>query len=145
MAKERIAFLDYTKALGMMLIILAHTTYLFSGVSSYGIPESCHVPIFFIAVGLVHSFFPLKGSIEGFIKKRFWGIFIPYVVFSIINSILKIGAFFFMKRLDVSAFNDEMFDLFINGNGPVWFLGVLFVADILYFVCYKSLVSTKNN
>lgn len=86
--KNRIFFLDYTKAVGMLLIILAHTTYLFPAVYSHRIPESCHVPIFFLAVGLVHAYFPIG---KDFIKKRFIGIIIPYIIFSLINSILKLG------------------------------------------------------
>lgn len=137
MGKERITYIDYTKALGMMLIILAHTTYLFPGVSSYGIPESCHVPIFFIAVGLVHAYIPSNDTLAVFLRKRFYGIIIPYIVFSVINSILKLGTFFFLHRLNVSVFKDEMFDLLVNGNGPVWFLGVLFVADVFYMLSIK--------
>ena len=137
MGQKRIAYIDYTKALGMMLIILAHTTYLFSEVSSYGIPESCHVPIFFIAVGLVHAYISPKGSFKDFFWKRFYGLFVPYIVFSVINSILKLGTFFFLHRLTVPAIKDEMFEFFVNGNGPVWFLGVLFAADFLYVLSIR--------
>lgn len=137
MGQKRIAYIDYTKALGMMLIILAHTTYLFSEVSSYGIPESCHVPIFFIAVGLVHAYISPKGSFKDFFWKRFYGLFVPYIVFSVINSILKLGTFYFLHRLTVSAIKDEIFELFVNGNGPVWFLGVLFAADLLYVLSIR--------
>lgn len=127
--KNRIFFLDYTKAVGMLLIILAHTTYLFPAIDLHGIPESCHVPIFFLAVGLVHAYFPIG---KGFVKKRFLGIMVPYIVFSIINSILKLGTLFATGKLGIDEIQDEMFALFINGNGPVWFLCTLFFADCMY-------------
>ncbi len=134
--KNRIFYLDYTKAVGMLLIIFAHTTYLFPEIKhyTYGIPESCHVPIFFLAVGLVHAYFPIG---KGFIKKRFMGIFIPYIIFSLVNTILKLGTLFAMHKLNFSEFLDEMFALLINGNGPVWFLSTLFFADCLYGILDK--------
>lgn len=136
--KERIVYLDYIKAIGMILIILAHTSYLFSAIDLHSVPESCHVPIFFLAVGLVHAFFPIKGDIAVFTKKRFKSVLIPYIVFSVQNSILKLGTFFLSNKLNEKAFLDEMFDLFINGNGPVWFLGILFISDFLYaIICNK--------
>lgn len=137
---KRIEYLDYTKAIGMLLIILAHTTYLFPEVNSHGIPESCHVPIFFIAVGLVHAYFPYHGDVKTFVVKRLWGVFVPYIIFSVINSILKIGTLLLLHNLNTELIYDELFQLIVNGNGPVWFLGTLFFADILYIISNKYAV-----
>ena len=69
--KERIYYLDYAKALGMLLIIAAHT-FMWTGTTHPVCYVACsfHVPIFFFISGLLSALFPREENIRTFLKKR---------------------------------------------------------------------------
>lgn len=134
MKKERINYIDYTKGYGILLIVLAHVVGYFNACNFlFGYFESYSVTLFFIISGILISF---KGDKyepwNVFLKKRFRSLLIPYIWFSAFNSILKLSVLFVTGRLTESVVHSEMIELFITGNGTVWFLLTLFGAELLY-------------
>lgn len=71
MEKQRIYFIDYIKAFSISLIIISHC------IGWWEINEvlnkaivSIHVPIFFIAAGVLKGYLKKEESFQPFIKKR---------------------------------------------------------------------------
>ena len=67
-----------------------------------------------------------------FLRKKYRSLLIPYIWFSVFNSLLKLFVLFVTHQLTESVVHSEMIELFITGNGTVWFLLTLFGAELLY-------------
>lgn len=134
MEKERINYIDYTKGYGILLIVLAHVTAYFDAcydLSAY--IRSYYVSIFFIISGVLNAY--KAGVYESwrvFLKKKYCALIIPYIWFSVFNTILKFSVLLVTNQLTESNVYSEMIELFITGNGTVWFLLTLFGIELLY-------------
>ena len=81
---NRVAYIDYAKALGMLLVIWGHTK--LTGVSN----EFCyafHIPLFFFLSGMVFCR-ERYGSFGQLVKRKAQTLLVPYVVFSVLTWIL---------------------------------------------------------
>lgn len=136
MIKERINYIDYTKGYGILIIVLAHVVGYFSACKFlFGYFESYSVALFFIISGILMTL--KEGRYEPwnvFLKKKVRSLLIPYIWFSVFNSLLKLSVMFVTHQLTESVVHSEMIELFITGNGTVWFLLTLFGAELLYRV-----------
>lgn len=134
MEKERISYIDYTKGYGILLIVLAHVTQYFGACNAFvGYVISYHVSIFFIISGVLASY--KENNLMPwriFLQKKVHALIIPYIWFSLFNSVLKLSVMFGTHQLTEAVFYSEMTELFITGNGTVWFLLTLFGAEVLY-------------
>jgi len=145
-SKKRYEHIDYTKGFGILLIMLAHVIQNFGpmqGVNSF--VRSFHVPVFFIASGYLffYRYFEVTmdvnlTGIEKFIKKRAKALLIPYVIFSIFNSVLKFAVLFLTGGLSKEGIKEELVQLFITGNGTVWFLMTLFLTECAVLIFFKT-------
>lgn len=136
MSTKRIEWLDDTKGVGILLIMMAHVFQYFGalrGINDYIC--SFHVPVFFIAAGYLAAFRkPEKMS-----AKRVKGLIVPYVIFSLINSAMKLSILFLKKSLTAEILKTEMIELLITGNGTVWFLLSLLLVEL----CHLGLLMAK--
>lgn len=134
MEKERINFIDYTKGYGILLVIIDHITLFFDACNILTRYVQCyHVAIFFIISGVLNAY--KKETLEPwsiFVVKKYRSLVIPYIWFSLFNSISKLSVLFLTHQLTESVLTEEMIQLFITGNGAVWFLLTLFFAELLY-------------
>lgn len=141
MEKQRIYFIDYIKAFSISLIIISHC------IGWWEINEvlnkaivSIHVPIFFIAAGVLKGYLKKEESFQPFIKKRVRQLLIPYFWFSIYNSVVKLSVMAVVGiggAVTTQVLKEEAIALFITGNGTVWFLMTLMLSETL-FVWLKS-------
>lgn len=133
---ERIDYVDWIKGVGILSIVLAHVTQYFPGGLSWLNKITCsyHVPIFFIACGLLASLRPAiyEISYKEFLKKRFIGLLVPYIIFSVFNSSLKFVVLFVTHGLTKKAIVDELWELLVSGNGTQWFLLTLFLVELIH-------------
>lgn len=136
--KERIFYIDYAKALGMLLIMAAHT-FMWTGTTHPVCYVVCsfHVPIFFFVSGLLFALFPREESFRTFFSKRAKALLIPYVCFSIFNAIQTLGVLKIQHNLTAERLHSELTELLITGNGTVWFLVTLFLAEMIFFAIRK--------
>ena len=134
---KRTAWPDWVKGIGILSIVMAHVTQYFPGGASClnKILCSYHVPIFFVWGGVSAALWPGQYEVErrDFYLKRVRRFLIPYVLFSLFNSALKLGVLFLTHRLTGPALREELKALLITGNGTVWFLVTLFVIEIIFY------------
>ena len=140
MSKKRYDYLDYTKGFGILMIMFAHCIQYFKPMWNLnGYVCSFHVPIFFIASGCL-SFYTKDKCIvfKVFIKRRSLSLLFPWLIFSIINSVLKLCVLTITHSLTYSDVKNEMIAFFITGNGTVWFLTTLFFVELVFWLIKKS-------
>ena len=134
--KSRRPIYDYAKGIGILAIVMAHCIQYFASMQGVnGWICSFHVPIFFVISGCIAFIQADKNeNFKEFIQKKFKTLIIPYIIFSLINSILKLGVLFVTKGITDEVIKEECIALFITGNGTVWFLvTIFFVYLINYF------------
>lgn len=144
--RKRYQYIDYTKGIGILLIMFAHVSQYFQPMSTANsFVVSFHVPIFFIASGLLMGY--RKGTFidkRKFLVKRARTLLIPYVIFSLFNSALKFAVLLVTHSLTITAVKSELIQLCITGNGTVWFLMTLFITEIIYVFCLRNVFYSKE-
>lgn len=126
--KTHLDYLDFSKGVGILLVIIGH------GIGNGFWINSFHMPLFFFLAGL--TFTPPQGglAINSFIIKKINRIIVPWVFFSILSAVIEL----FVGKLNPSP--DAPF------NGPLWFLQTLFVSICIYtlirFIREKWVVNT---
>lgn len=150
---KRIAWVDNLKAIGILLVMLAH--------HQDDIPKwliryiySFHVPLFFFASGLV--FRPRRyAGFKTMIVEKARTLLVPYFILSF----LAYGFYVVMAPFrtgepvfDVAQLLQDVAGIFISSNGiiwmsngPLWFLTTLFVAETIFYSLYiASLTSAPE-
>lgn len=123
--KERIRYIDYMKAVGMILVILGHINFANQGIKAW--IYSFHMPLFFFVSGLVLK---IEGatSFTGamiVIRKNFQRLMFPYFLWSLVFAKLSFpnlcyiiyGSYWSIKNAGALS--------------SLWFLPVLFLAIVL--------------
>ena len=91
---------------------MAHVTQYFPGGASWlnRILCSYHVPIFFVWGGVSAALWPKQYQVErrDFYLKRVKRFLIPYALFSLFNSALKLGVLLLTHQLTESALREEL-------------------------------------
>lgn len=146
MNNKRIKYIDYTKGIGILLIVLAHCIQYFepmTGLNKYVC--SFHVPIFFVAAGCL-AFYQKSRELDfmTFVKKRAKALLVPYVIFSLVNSAIKFAVLFAKHSITVEAIKGELTELLITGNGTVWFLVTLFGVELVFWFLKKYIKKNIN-
>ena len=140
---ERIVWIDYAKALGIYLVILAHTQIEASVTNWISV---FRMPLFFFLSGYLFSFERNKDS-GVFVKKRFRQIVVPYIWLNIISYVF----WFFISRNH--GFDDQqaiawyeplVAALFCNGKGmihnvPLWFFLCLFIVEMVFYFLFRPM------
>lgn len=142
--EKRIKWVDYFKALNIILVVIGHATPLFNNYI-----YQFHVGAFFMISGYVSNMH--KYSMGEFFKKRFHSLIIPYITFATVgtlgcwllqkNCLLTI----FSSRSEVMPLTQGIKSMFSNLQcdwfGAMWFLLVLFCAEIIQ----KMIITANSN
>lgn len=132
---QRLEYIDIAKAIGIFLVIMGHE---FSdSVNIYRrVIYSFHMPLFFFLSGLVFN----QNRQDSFfcaLKKRFYGIYIPYIIWACFYS--QSGS---LKNLGYILYGTRETLTLAGSTAPLWYLEALFVADIfviLFWRCARKL------
>ena len=122
MNMSRIQSIDNAKGIGIILVVIGHSVDVFSaiGVSI----SSFHMPLFFILSGFLFN--ENIKSLKDFVNKRTRQLLIPFIAFSIMIA--------FMQYLLLPSYS--LLELKEKAPGALWFIGILYLAEILYaFIC----------
>ncbi|MBQ3604894.1 MAG: acyltransferase family protein [Muribaculaceae bacterium] len=148
--------IDIAKGFGIILMVIGHAE--MPGILTRSI-YLFHMPLFFIAAGYFFKTSALDNPCD-FIKKRFKGLYIPFVKYSLFfllihNLLFKVGILNevygnwengvthpytwhqFWQRMVYIVTSMEGYDEFLAG--AFWFFRALLVASIMFLVLYKLL------
>lgn len=142
MIKKRIDWIDVSKGIAIILMIIGHTADLPRPIISF--IYSFHIPLFIILSGMTYKIPQNKGDIKENIRKYIKRLLLPYFV-----TILICICTMLLKNNSIYNFNlliKEIVKQFLWGNGcsytflghnfkgvgPVWFLITLFFSKILF-------------
>lgn len=129
--KPRVEWIDSAKAIGILCVIFAHGV-MKGDVVAY--LYSFHLPLFFILNGLTLRI-DSEESFGAFLERKMKSYLIPIAFLGILSVLADLALH---EALGIKP----SFDFFINGliqlyqqvrSYPLWFVGTLFVSDIL---CY---------
>mgnify|MGYP002860725837 CR=1 FL=1 len=146
LVKKRIDYFDMAKGAGMLLVLIGHLQgdEIFK-LSPYILPVcewifSFHMPLFFIVSGMLINY---KGDadkdLKGLIKKRFKGIMIPYLWFSLFYFSIVIYAFMTGSVMKETLFVNLWYVVSMYGMNVLWFLPCIFMAEIMFlFILQRS-------
>lgn len=149
---QRIIWVDHLKALGILLVVLAH--------HDDEVPKSIvqfiysfHVPIFFFASGLLY--FPQKYvGLKPFAKQKAKTLLLPYFSLSLATYMLwlvlapfrtgepPLGAIEILKGLAGILISSHGL-IWMSHNGPLWFLTCLWVVEVCFHMIYMLVVKLR--
>ena len=132
----RVLYIDYAKALGMLLIIWGHTKLI--GISNEFV-YAFHIPLFFFLSGMVFNK-GRYGNLGHFLARKVQTLLVPYVVFSVLTWMLWAG-YSYYTHVDVDSFWNPLLQTvlaqgsggFLVHNVPLWFVTCLFIVELMYW------------
>ena len=100
---KRLDYLDMAKGFGIILVVLGHMEDIATGTRVW--ISSFHMPLFFMISGILMA---VKNGQERdllqCLKKRYRGIIIPYLWFSLSYFIIDIGNLYVVRNIDLHTF-----------------------------------------
>lgn len=136
MKEKRLDYIDMVKGIGIILVVLGHSTYVSENTLTW--LASFHMPLFFIVSGIL---FAHKESYRepfgSYFKKRFCGMMIPYVWFSLIYLAVDYYYLYAHPELITQEFINSAILQAVSffGISVLWFLPAIFLGELcLYFL-----------
>lgn len=139
---QRIDYIDHAKAIGIFLVVLAHTP-IESEITNW--IYVFHMPLFFFLSGFIFDFqrYP---SLSGFIRRRFRQLLIPYFLINLLTYLLWLFVFrHYGADSDIEIAWYQPLIGFMLGNGnqmihnvPLWFLLCLFIVEVVFYFAFQK-------
>ena len=136
---RRIEFIDLTKGLCIMLVVMMHVGGAFDGLATGPVLSSFTMPLYFFVSGL---FFKSYEGFGGFLARKVDKLLVPFLIF-------YLGAFLLMYGISKAVPGtfrlpvrwNELLLIFRNHelirfNPPIWFLVALFNCNMLFYVVH---------
>ena len=134
--KEHLPYLDAARGLGILLIIMSHIWE--DQRPAIVLMYSFHVPMFFLISGLLMAHTNVVSrSWKQILTSRIRGLVIPYFFYEFVFLII----FGLRSGFDFSSQNGSWYDALLMKplNVPVWFLIVLFAAELFVILILKTI------
>jgi len=139
MTKKRIDYLDMAKGVGIILVVLGHSTFLEENLLTW--ISSFHMPLFFVLSGILIR---LRGeenkSFRQLITNKLRTIAIPYLSFSIIYMVIDF-AYLILKHGNITIVDlqrSAIETVTLYGISVLWFLPALFFAETAFLFTRKK-------
>lgn len=138
-ARYRLAWLDYAKEIGIVLVVVGHAnrSIVGSGMEWSGFLEmvdrliySFHMPLFFLIGGLT-STLSRRRDWSGFLIGTWWGVAFPYLLGSLFWVLAKVA---FPGVANTSVSLDALSNMLFVPIEHFWFLHHLLVARLFWFL-----------
>ena len=154
--KTNFDFIDICKAWGIFLVVLGHTTFFQNIIPLFHMWIYCfHMPLFFILFGYTYNNGKYRSwNFKEVFLKRFKSYIIPYITFAIINFILLILWYVFVKNMEITTkfITENVLGLlycypnmkYMANCTPIWFLSCLFLASIIFWFIIKLPVKSAG-
>lgn len=138
--KRRIKYIDLCKGLGILMVTWGHITKLGNPVDTWA--ASFKMAIFFVAAGYLIRYADSyrTQTLKGYAVKLLKSLMLPYVLFSILSIGFRFATMIMKHRIDIPAIKSYILaTITLRGTFALWFLPVLFIAEILFFCLIKYL------
>lgn len=137
MAKQRIAYIDVAKGIGIILVVLGHCLAYGCQNQFFRFIYSFHMPLFFFLSGYV---FRSKDS-TAFFTSKIKTLLLPVIFFQTLNLVLFSILYCSGRVFDKDLTQYHHFLTF----GGFWFIITLLCVSSLYYVIYEKIVYRFNN
>ncbi len=147
---NRVSYLDYSKAIGIFLVIWGHSGgTLRSDTSNFivRIIFQFHMPLFFIISGIGISM-SLKNNRADLKKKAVRlseRLLLPYVFWSAVYIPLNILAAVIKHRSITEVFLERGYAFLTGRIAPIWFLYSLFMAEMTFFAINNIIIKFSRS
>ena len=130
-SEGRIVWLDAARGIGILLIVAGHILPMTLPISHF--IYSFHVPLFFFLSGMVlQTRSVCSQPFTRFVGKKAGSLLYPYAVFSVLSLACE-RVFDSLDRFGGSVPSTVL----LLGDGPLWFLPALFIAEVLFYVIHS--------
>lgn len=136
---RRIDFIDLTKGLCILLVVMMHVGGAFEKLDSHAMISSFCMPLYFFVSGL---FFKSYEGFAGFAIRKINKLLIPFIVFYIGSFLLMYG----LSKVAPGTFRlpirwSELLLVaqgheLLRFNPPIWFLVALFNCNMLFYIVH---------
>ncbi len=145
---KRLGWLDFGKAMGILVVLIVHTGCKWGAVTFYG--GMFYMPIFFVAAGYTYRVKEGESYMQ-FVRKKAARLLVPYFgasaflwfFFWMKDSVLGgnpadlklfsvMGIFYSRNQMYTSAYQGENPVLLDLLNAPLWFLTAMFLTCVFY-------------
>ena len=143
--RERLAYLDLSKGLGMIMIMCGHLAYLQSPVSDWF--SSAKIAVFYVISGMLLTLemrdFETRRECVALAKKKIRRLMIPYLVFSCTAILINVCAYALAGKSVIDGLKRDIFNtVTLRGMYTLWFLPTLLLAE-LGFIFLRRMLSGK--
>lgn len=131
---SRIPYVDYAKAIGIILVIWGHVKGLCNFDSLSFITKgiySFHMPLFFTITGmcLFYKFQRNEIYFRNEVKKLCLHLLVPFYTWSILY---MLPAILVTRTATVSSIQERLWAMIsLRGAAPIWFLAALFIGEVI--------------
>lgn len=133
---DRIKYIDFFKALAMILVIMGHVNFANQGVKAW--IYSFHMPAFFFATGLVLNFTKIGGGNLLVVARKFFKrLMLPFLLWALIFSKFSIPHLLLISYGSYRSISKA------GSLTSLWFLPVMYVAVLI--LCMISRKSDNMN
>ncbi|UCE10844.1 MAG: acyltransferase family protein [Candidatus Thorarchaeota archaeon] len=139
--RKRLIWIDLSKGVGIVLVILAHSTVIEPSLPTIFISNFA-IALFFFLGGLTYSSERYRNNLRYFIVSRGKQFLIPYFALYIIIMILFVPL---ASNVDTYLTPDQLLFWFLYGSGPpnqathLWFLPVLYFGLVLFVLIDRAM------
>lgn len=139
--KKRLDYLDITKSLCILFVILGH--YFTNDTNNFKIWfYTFHVPCFFFVSGIIINHNQKDINFKKFIYKKFKSLILPYYTFCLINGLIYTLFLYFTNNSNMNTFSLGKEILLGYGVCGLWFLFCLFFSKVLFFII-NNIIKSK--
>ncbi|NLL79333.1 MAG: acyltransferase family protein [Clostridiales bacterium] len=144
MEKKRLEYMDMAKGIGIILVVIAHSTFTSEAVQAF--ITAFHMPLFFVVSGMLlcHAG-EEKKSMKTIVKRKAKSVLVPYVTFSIAYVIIDIASMYLkpgrLTWVDIQRSGIEFATLY--GISVLWFMTALFFGEVMFLGWKKKCTEWK--
>ena len=149
MKKKRLTWIDLTKGLLMIFVVMGH----YPGELNFPLSKYIywfHMPAFFIMSGLFFKPLLEKGAMLKGTKRRFMQLIVPYLFFIVLITVIRYGMEIGYGNTDLSWYLNDLWKIVIGGRfvrgayGVFWFVTTMFFSFIIFTLITKYLSRGKQ-
>ena len=134
--KDRLKWIDLSKGIGMMLVVIGHTGIYHSFPFFYNWIYSFHMPLFYFISGFLYNSNKYSNNVKRFLQHRWKSLGIPYIT-------LNCAVYILLKTLDIPSINAPHSSTIVIGVLAMYFIRVLLITE-LWFIFLQVLLRSKT-